>query len=167
MARDAISRQYDVDKNKVTLTCEEGKSYRPGIITFTPKPGKSLDLRKIEESIRATRLSGGTNMSVDYLEITAAGDLVIDDKTAVLKVAGSAQQFALKEAGPKDGAKASLQGLRDALASGAQVVRVTGRVDGWKGPFPVVLRGLAQKAADAPMGLVVTDFEIGKKQLPP
>ena len=47
MARDAISRQYDVDKNRMTLTCETEKGdYRPGIITFFPKSGKSLDLRQ-------------------------------------------------------------------------------------------------------------------------
>src|SRR2546423_13246023 len=109
MARDAISRQYDVDRNQVTLTCEEGKGgYRPGIITFSPKAGKSLDLHKMEESIRATRLSGGTSMSVDYLEITITGDVVIDGPTALFKVSGASQQFLLKEAGPKEDARASL-----------------------------------------------------------
>ena len=39
MARDAIARQYDVEKNKVILTCEEGGgSYRPGTIVFHAKP---------------------------------------------------------------------------------------------------------------------------------
>src|SRR5260370_42063827 len=98
MARDAISRQYDVEKNTMTLTCEGDKgSYRPGLITFQAKKGKSIDIDKIRESISATRLGGGTNMRVDYLEITATGTVKLDDKGAILAVAGSGQQFALAE----------------------------------------------------------------------
>src|SRR5712691_10697440 len=96
MARDAIARQYDVDKNLVTLTCEPGKGgYRPGLITFYPKKGKSLDLDKMRESITATRLSGKTSMGVVYLEITATGELSDDKQGPVLKVAGTGQQFVL------------------------------------------------------------------------
>src|SRR5918912_1351855 len=99
MARDAIARQYDVDKNRVLLLCEtETGSYRPGTITFFPKKGKTLDLRKMVESITATRLSGGTGMSMNWLEITATGEVVLDGKTALLKVSGTKQQFVLKEA---------------------------------------------------------------------
>ena len=78
MARDAIARQYDVDKNSVTLepgpVTEKGKGYHPGTISFRAKEGKSIDLEKLRQSIAATRLSGGTNMRMDYLEITATGD---------------------------------------------------------------------------------------------
>jgi hypothetical protein len=160
MARDAIARQYDVDKNRVTLTCEDGKGgYRPGTITFFPKPGKSLDLRKMMESITATRLSGGTNMSMDYLEITATGEVALDAKTVLLKVSGTAQQFVLKDAPGKGGGKSPLERLRADVASGAKVIRVTGRVEGWSGRFPVVLSALAKRPADAPGVLFVTDFE--------
>ena len=83
MARDAITRQYDVEKNRVTLTCADGKEgYRPGLITFHAKKGKSIDLTKIRESIAATRLSDGTAMSVDYLEITALGAVEAGDDSA-------------------------------------------------------------------------------------
>src|SRR4051812_3422217 len=99
MARDAISRQYDVDRNRMIYYCEPGKGgYRPGTITFFPKPGKTLDLLKIEESIRATRLSGGTSMSTEYLEITARGGATVDDKAALFKVSGTGQAFVLKDA---------------------------------------------------------------------
>ena len=48
MARDAIARQYDVDKNAVTITCETDKGdYRPGTITFHAKKGKAIDLEKL------------------------------------------------------------------------------------------------------------------------
>src|SRR5437016_5230665 len=163
MAADAIARQYDVDKNRVKLICEtEQGSYRPGTITFFPKKGKTVDLRKMQESLRATRLSGGTSMSVDYLEITAIGAVVQDDKALLLNVSGTTQKFVLKEANLKDGAK-TFQRLREALASGTTVVSVTGRVDGWSGRFPVVLGALAQRPADAPVVLAVTDFEASKK----
>jgi hypothetical protein len=167
MARDAIARQYDVDKNRVTLTCEDGKGgYRPGTIAFFPKPGKSLDLRKMMESITATRLSGGTNMSMDYLEITATGEVALDAKTVLLKVSGTKQRFVLKEAAEfknKGGTATPLVRLEMAVASGAKVIRVTGRVEGWSGRFPVVLSALAKRPADAPGVLFVTDFEIAKK----
>ncbi len=160
MAADAIARQYDVDKNRVILVCEPGKTnYRPGIITFFPKTGKSIDLRKMEESLRATRLSGGTGMSMNYLEITATGEVVDDDRTVLLKVSGTTQRFILLET--KD--SLHLSAMRKVLASGAKIVSVTGRVDGWSGGFPVVLRALKQQPAEAPAVLVVTDFETSKK----
>jgi hypothetical protein len=161
MARDAISRQYDVDKNRVTLTCETDKGdYRPGVITFFPKKGKSLDLYKMEESIRATRLSGGTSMSMDFLEVTATGAVVnAADKTTLFQVSGASQQFVLKVAVSKGSGPSSLERLREALASGAKVVSVTGRVEGWTGKFPDVLRSLAKQPVGAPVVLFVTDFE--------
>ncbi len=166
MARDAIARQYDVDKNAVILHCETNSgSYRPGTITFTPKKGKSLDLRKMEESLRATRLSGGTSMSMDYLEITAVGEAALADKTVSLRVSGTGQQFLLKDAADpktKAGAKTPLQRLREAVAAGAKWVSVTGRVDGWSGRFPVVLKGLASRPPEAPSVLFITDFETRK-----
>jgi hypothetical protein len=163
MARDAISRQYDVDKNGVTLTCETDKGdYRPGVITFFPKQGKSLDLHKMAESIRATRLSGGTSMSMDFLEVTATGTVVNGDKTTLFQVSGVPQKFILKDATIKGNGPTSLEQLREALASGAKVVSVTGRVEGWTGKFPDVLRSLAKQPADAPSVLFVTDFDTRK-----
>ena len=165
MARDAIARQYDVDKNAVKLEAEPGKDrYQTGTITFQAKKGKSIDLRKMAESIRATRLSGGTNMSMNYLEITATGEVEVTDKVAVLKV-GAGQQFLLGEdpEALKGGKLTPFQRLRAEAVAGAKIVSVTGRVQGWKGPFPVVLRQLAEKPADAVPLLIVTDFELGKK----
>lgn len=159
MARDAITRQYDVDKNLVTLTCEDGKGgYRPGLITFHAKKGKSIDLNKIRESITATRLSGGTGMGVDYLEITALGAVQVRDKDLLLTVSGSKQQFTLVES---PAAKGMAQKLRDAVGRGDKVIGVIGRVHGWNGTFPPVLRDLAK--APAIQTLYVIDFEVAKK----
>jgi hypothetical protein len=167
MARDAIARQYDVDKNRVLLLSETDKgSYRPGTITFFPKKGKTLDLRKMVESITATRLSGGTGMSMNWLEITATGEVVLDGKTVLLKVSGTRQQFVLKEAAEfknKGGTATPLLRLCAAVDSGAKVVSVTGRVDGWSGGFPVVMRALAKRPPDEPVVLFVTGFETSKK----
>jgi hypothetical protein len=159
MARDAITRQYDVEKNRVTLTCADGKdSYRPGLITFHAKHGKSIDLTKIRESIAATRLSDGTAMSVEYLEITALGAVEANDKELLLTVSLSEQQFTLVEAPT---AKGMAQKLRDAIGRGEKVTGVTGRVQGWNGRFPEVLRSLAK--APAIQTLLVIDFEVAKK----
>ena len=161
MARDAISRLYDVQKNSITLTCEGDKgSYRPGVITFHAKKGRSIDLDKMRESIAASRLSGGTNMKMDYLEITAAGDVQLDDKKVLFTVFGTGQKFDLSE---DPGAKGVWQKLRDAQARGEKITSVTGRVQGWSGVFPAVMKGLA-KAGDQPRTqLNVTGFEIAKK----
>jgi hypothetical protein len=159
MARDAISRQYDVQKNLVTLTCADGKEgYRPGLITFQAKKGRSIDLTKIRESITATRLSGGTAMSVVYLEITALGAVTAHDKELLLTVSGSGQQFTLVE---EPTARGMMQKLRDALDRGDKVTGVTGRVQGWNGQFPNVLKALAN--APAIQTLFVIDFEVAKK----
>src|SRR5262245_57252602 len=155
MARDAIARQYDVDKNSVTMTCDntEKKGYRPGTITFQAKKGRSIDIEKLRESIAATRLSGGTNMKMDWLEITATGEIT-GRAELVLKVSGSGQEFVLRE-GEKDG----LGRLREALGGGAKIASVTGRIQGWNGRFPDVLKAVAGQKRPV---LQVMDFEISK-----
>src|SRR6516162_6304189 len=98
MARDAISRQYDVEKNSMTLTCEGSGRYRPGVITFYAKKGKPFDIDKIRESITATRLSGGTRMGVDSFEVTAMGEFKLQGNQGVLlRVPGIEQTFSLGE----------------------------------------------------------------------
>jgi hypothetical protein len=163
MARDAIARQYDVDKNGVILFCEPVKGdYRPGTITFQARKGKSIDLEKMRESIAATRLSGGTNMRVVQLEITAKGEVAAKDKDLVLKVSGADQEMVL---GENPGAKDELEGLRQALAKGAKITSVTGHVQGWSGRFPDVLKALAPDPATGKKRnvLLVTDFEVTGK----
>ncbi len=160
MARDAISRQYDVQKNSMTYTCEGEKgAYRPGVIIFYAKKGKSLDLDKMRESFNASRLSGGTNMKVDYLELTASGDVLPGDNETLLKVSNTEQVFVL---GADPSAKDMLKKLHEAARRGDKIASVTGRVAGWNGTFPVVLRALAKTADQRPQ-LLVTGFEISPK----
>src|SRR5262245_49464158 len=160
MARDAIARQYDVDKNGVILICEtDSGEYRPGTIHFQARKGRSIDLNAIRESIAATRLSGGTNMRVDRLEITARGEIVANGQTVLLKASGTNQELVL---GEEPDAKDVFQQLREAHARGAKITSVTGRVQGWNGRFPDVLRALAAASQKPPL-VLVTDFEVDKK----
>ena len=114
MARDAIARQYDVDAGSIKLNRFEGQTggYQLGTIEFAAKKGKSIDLDKIHESITATRLSGGTRMSVDYLEITAKGEVIERGKELGLKVSGTGKELVLSE---EPTAKDGLQRLREAV----------------------------------------------------
>ena len=161
MARDAIARQYDVDADSIILQPLEPKvSYQRGTIEFAPKKGRSIDLDKIHESITATRLSGNTSMSMDYLELTAKGEVIERDKMLVLKVSGTGQELVLSE---EPIAKGGLQRLREAVARGDTVSTVTGRVPGWSGRFPVALAAWA-KAPDAQKRrLAVVDFKVEKR----
>ncbi len=171
--RDTIARQSDVDQSSLRYEVEPGEAdYREGTITFSLKGGKSLDLDKLHESIQATRLSGKTRSAVNYLLITAQGKVVVGEGDMLLQVTGTKQQFGLGDdpnAKPKDGAT-PFQRLREALAGGAKVAKVTGRVQGWSGPWPVVLRALAvervrpdeSRARQLPL-LIVTDFQIAKQ----
>ena len=54
-------------KDSVKRTGEPGEGkYRPGKITFQAKKEKSVKLGKIQELMAATRLSGHTNMRVEW-----------------------------------------------------------------------------------------------------
>jgi hypothetical protein len=173
--RDTIARQSDVDKSSMKYEVEPGSGrYRIGTITFFAKKGKSIDLEKIHESIKGTRLSGGTRSAINYLEITVEGTVVEVDKKMLLRVTGTMHQFGLSDdPKAKPEAKTPLQRLREALAKGEKVVTVTGRVEGWSGPWPVVLRELPGAPAkgskeDKPSSkkkalLVVTDFQMAKE----
>jgi len=162
MAWDAIARQYDVDADSTKLTRPKDQKggYQLGTIEFAAKKGKSIDLDKIHQSITATRLSGGTSMGMDYLEITARGEVIKRDKELVLKVSGTGQELLLSE---EPTAKEGLQRLREAVARGEKVSTVTGRVPGWSGRFPEVLRAWAKASDTQKRKLGVIDFEVEKK----
>lgn len=152
-----------MDKDSVKLSCEtDAGKYRPGKITFQAKEGKSINLGKIQEAITATRLSGDTNMRVEYLRITVRGNLTLRDKEPVLLVSGATQEFELAA----DDRQLEKR-LLEAAGRTAAGVTVVGRVDGWNGRFPVVLRTLAKRYGtdgETPILLVITSLETGKKE---
>ena len=80
MARDATARLYDVDADRVELNVKQG------LITFRAKKGRAVDLDKLHESIWATRLSGSTGMSLNWIDVTAEGEVVVDQGRWMLKV---------------------------------------------------------------------------------
>jgi hypothetical protein len=162
MACDAIARQYDVDADLTKLNWPRGQKggYQLGNIEFAAKKGKSIDLDRIHESIAATRLSGGTNMRMDYLEITARGEVVEQDKKLILKVSGTKQELVLSE---EPAAKGALDRLREAVARGDKTFTVTGRVPGWSGRFPDVLKAWTAASEADRRRLTVAEFAVDKK----
>jgi hypothetical protein len=173
VARDAIARQFDVEKNTVKIEEQPGPSrYQPGKITFFAKKGKSIDIEKIHESLRATRLSGSTNMGVDWFEVTARGDVAVTGGGLLLKVSGTGQEFLLIDGAsattPAGNTATAFGRLATAIKDGGKVTQVTGRVQGWNGKFPVVLKELPGEAVPGGtdgakrMTLAVTGFQSAK-----
>ena len=160
MARDATARLYDVDDTSVVFKRPAKLTkYAHGSIHFRARKGKLIDLGKLHESVWATRLSGGTRSGLVRLQVAAVGNAVRGGKTTVLNVAGSKRRFLLAEnpeLKTKNGGKTPFQKMREALARGEDVVRVTGRVDGWNGRWPAMLRKKIQK----PYTILVSSFEI-------
>jgi hypothetical protein len=151
VARDATARQYDVDADAVRLDISKGE------ITFRAKKGRLVDLDKLHESIRATRLSGGTGMGMNWIDVTAVGEVVADKGGLALRVKGSDQHFVLKA-----GDKAAFTRLSDAAGRGEKGVSVTGRVEDWAGHFPPFLKTLPKK----PRVILVKEFEPVKAATP-
>jgi hypothetical protein len=175
---DTIARQFDVDKDSAKMEMLPGQGkYRIGIITFQTREGKALDLAALHAGLKATRLGKGTRSAVTYFDITARGEVTGSGKEMVLKVSGTGQQFALGDdlkAKTEKGAASPFQQLRAALAKGKKVTTVTGRLQGWSGVWPEVLKTLPgepipdpknpnKPAARRPL-LMVTDFQIAKEK---
>jgi hypothetical protein len=154
VARDATARQYDVDADAVRLDLNKGE------VTFRAKKGRLVSLDKLHESIWATRLSGNTGMSINWLDVTAVGQVVVETDRIVLKVTGSDDIFVLEEDSKTRAAgRTPLARLRELAQGGQKQVSVTGRVDGWKGHFPPFLKTLPKK----PRVILVKEFEPVKK----
>jgi hypothetical protein len=155
VARDATARQYDVEADGVKLDQKTGE------ITFSAKKGRLVDLDKLHESIWATRLSGSTGMSVNWLDVTVVGTVVVEKERVVLKVKGSEDIFVLKGDQPRarKDEKTAYARLLAAVEKGAQPASVFGRVEGWEGHFPPFLKAPPKK----PRTILVKDFEPMKK----
>ncbi len=161
MAREATARLYDVDQDSVLLkNLSKSGKYDSGTIAFRAKPGKRIDLDKLHESVWATRLSGGTNSGLVSLEVTAVGEVIAKEQETILKVDGSDTEmihFVLAK-NPSSEHSRAFDDMRGALDRGERVASVTGRIDGWSGLWPKVLRELPAK----PRRILVTEFETAK-----
>ena len=158
MVREAATRLYDVDRSSVVLKkLNQSEKYDVGTIVMRPKPGKLIDLDQLHESIWATRLSGGTSSGLVSVDVTAVGDVAANANETSLRVVGSDAYFVLGKH-PDDKHRAAFDDLRSALDRGEKVISVSGRLDGWAGRWPDVLRKLPPK----PRRILVTEFETAK-----
>jgi hypothetical protein len=146
VAAKALKRQSDVEPTSVLV--DKVETGDVGRIVFAGRRGRSLDLDKIHACLKETRLSGKppgkTRSRILYLELTVKGHVVKEGKEVLLKVNGTKQVFRLGEetrpaASPQ---RTDIQRLEKAMSKGPKVVSVTGRVKGWSGHFPAVLREL-------------------------
>ena len=164
MARGAIARLYDVDDDTVVFKKFNIKNrYDHATVTFRAKKDKLIDLRKMHESIWATRLSGGTRSGVICLEVNVEGEIVQAGDETILRIGGTDQQFVLVgnvKAKPSDVKAGALKALLLAMARGENRLSVTGYVGGWVGRWPGVL---SRPAANRPR-LMVTSFQAVKKE---
>ena len=156
MARDATARLYDVDEDSIVFKkFGRSRKYDHGSITFRSREDRLIDLDQLHESIWATRLSGGTRSGLVSLVVTAVGKIDVRDGRTVLKVNDSAGEFVL-DPNPDDEFRGVFEKLQSSLQTSGQVVTVTGRLDGWAGRWPQMLKQVPPK----PRTILVTDFEI-------
>lgn len=164
MARGAIARLYDVDDDAVGFNrFNIKKKYDHAAVTFRAKKGKLVDLRKMRESLWATRLSGGTSSGVICLKVNAVGTVVLRDGETVLQIEGADRQFILVNdvaAKPDDAEPGVLESLRQAVAGGESKLSVTGYMDGWVGRWPNVLK---QPMVEPPRMMVI-DFQAADEE---
>lgn len=158
MARDATARLYDVDDNTFSFKkFNKTKKYDLGTISFQAKPGKLIPIDQIHESIWATRLSGGTRSGLVKFEVTAVGKATRSNGNMVFEVSGSEDVFLIgqdSDLESEDGGRPVFAQLLQAMEKGQSVTSVTGRLEGWKGRWPTVLRQLPPK----PRRILVSEF---------
>ncbi len=159
MARDAVRRLYDVDDNSVVYKKpkQRGK-YDHGTVTFRAKKGKLINLDKLHESVWGTRLSGGTRSGLVRLDVRVVGKIQFNENKLSIDVRGADARFLLIDESKSDAGQTAFQKLRDAVRRGDKIASMTGRVDGWAGRWPKVLKSKPSK----PLRLVVTGFDTDK-----
>ena len=92
------------------------------------------------------------------LEVTAVGEAVADHDRLLFRVPGSKDYFELlsdPESQQAGETTTDYELMRQAMQRGNRVTMVTGRVDGWSGRWPTVLR----KRESKPRKILVTHFE--------
>ena len=152
MAREAIARLYDVDKNSLTYTKpEKGGKYRHGTIGFRAKEGKLVGLDKIFESVWATRLSRGTGSALVHLDVTVRGRISEENGQTMVTVPETEENFVLVK--QKSHAE-TWDALTASISRGERFVSVTGRLDGWKGGWT----GFLNKPRPKTNRILLTEF---------
>ena len=152
MAREAIARLYDVDKNSLTYTKpEKGGKYRHGTIDFRAKESKLVALDKIFESVWATRLSRGTGSALVHLDVTVRGSVSVENGQTIVTVPDTQEVFVLVK---QNSSAETWDEFSASLSRGERFVTVTGRLDGWKGGWT----GFLNKPRPKSNRILLTDF---------
>ena len=73
---DGIKKVFFTDEVETHALSGIQLDIRKGEITFRAREGRLVDLDKLHESIWATRLSGGTGMALNWLDVTAVGEVI-------------------------------------------------------------------------------------------
>jgi hypothetical protein len=155
VAREATARLYDVDEDSVTFKkLNQTEKYDQGVIRFRARKGKLVDLDKLHESVWASRLAHSTRSGLVSLDVVVIGEAIRTRDGMRLKVSGSESEFVLVKDPSQDQAKAFDQ-LAAVAADEGQAVRLTGRIDNYKGRWP----SLYGKPVAKPRRLLVTSFE--------
>ena len=151
---DATARLYDVDEDSVVFRkLDKTEKYDQGSITFHARGGHLIDLDQLHESLWATRLSGGTRSGLISLEVTAVGRLTVGPNQTELEVSDSDTRFILQPDTDAEHAGVWAE-LRERAAN--RQVKLTGRIDGYSGYWPDVLRQVPTK----PRRILVTQYEL-------
>jgi hypothetical protein len=155
VAREATARLYDVDEDSVVFKkLNQTEKYDQGVVTFRARKGKLIDLDKLHESVWASRLAHGTRSGLVSLDVVVIGEAIQTRDGMRLKVSGFDSDFVLVKGPSKEQAKAFAQ-LAEAAAAERQAVKLTGRIDNYKGRWP----SLYSKPVAKPRRLLVTSFE--------
>jgi hypothetical protein len=155
VAREATARLYDVDEDSVIFKkLNQTEKYDQGVITFRARRGKLIDLDKLHESVWASRLAHGTRSGLVSLDVVVIGEAIHAQDGMQLKVSGSEAEFVLVKGPSKEQAKTFAQ-LVEAVAGEPQAVKLTGRIDNYRGRWP----SLHSKPVAKPRRLLVMSFE--------
>lgn len=155
MAREAIARLYDVDEDSITFKkLNQTEKYDQGVVRFRARKNKLIDLDKFHESIWASRLAHSTRSGLVSLDVVVIGQAVRTPDGMRIKISGSDSEFVLVAGPGKDAAQTFAQ-LSEAAADNPQTVKLTGRVDNYKGRWPILHREPITK----PRRLIVISFE--------
>jgi hypothetical protein len=155
VAVDAAARLYDVDEDTVVFKkLNQTEKYDQGVVTFRARKGRLVDLDKFHESIWASRLAHGTRSGLVSFDVVTIGEAIKTQDGMILRVSGSDAEFELAE-NSGDERAAAFAKLQESAAGTSQLVKVTGRIDGYVGRWPSLFR----KKLKTPRCILVTDFE--------
>ncbi len=124
----------NIDKPSVEIDTQKST------LAFRMEKGKSLDLAAFHAALKKTRLGKSAGSQVSFLQLTAVGQIT-GEKELRLRVKGTNQELVLAQApDAQDATDNATLFQRLQKERGSTDIEVTGRLEGWKGRFPEVLK---------------------------